>query len=923
MPELPHLRSMQGRRLWTRDRLVLAAAWPLLCLIVGMALWMVTYTKINLDRQAAIADAQRQLTSEVAGYSDTLSNALQKADQVLQLVRFGGVSGGLRLEDAAAQGVFPRQRQLEALILDRRGGVKTTSDPELGANFSQRNFFRFHRTSQPDVLRVSEPTPDLQTPNDGRSVIQLTRRISAADGSFNGVAAISIPLSYFNPSPRPFNHEDDDFSAVVGRDGVLRAMRIGADTIDPLFSPLARHFGSPPLFVGQSGSGALNGVDWVNDQQRRLYAWKALDDYPLIVIMGISEPRYLAGYYDLRRSRINTAQTVSSLLLALAILGTFLSVQLIARRRREENNRIAYRIATEGGKDGFFMFMPLLNEHGHMIDLQVIDCNVRGAAMLGHTRESMTDLFWSNLWSPRELKKIMTIYERAEEAEFLEEDTELDPDSPFLHEIHWIRRRIVRTGDMFAVAISDVTDDHRYREELVTLANQDLLTDLFNRNWLINTLPGLLEAAGLAQRKLAILFIDFDRFKQVNDMMGHTVGDELLKAAALRLTDAVRGTDYVVHLGGDEFLIILDPVQNETIVRTLADGLLDAFKQAFILSRGSTTVNLSIGITLYPRDGDSADTLLRNADLAMHSAKTHGRGQYRFYDAWLYEIVKAKLETESALRVGLERDEFLLHYQPRVSAVDGRLLGFEALIRWQQPGRGLVPPGEFIPLAEETGLIVELGAQVIEKACRQIADWRVRFDTRVPVSINVSARQFARSDVRGQLRAALSQNRLLANSIEIEITESSMLEQDLKVYQDLVAIRDMGIKILVDDFGTGYSSLSQLQRLELDVLKIDKSFVSELQRSPESEVIVNAIISMAHALHMTVVAEGVETVEQLRILQLLGCDEIQGYYAARPMTAEDAETCLANPMRYAALFQASALMEPPVTDAKRQGRENV
>jgi len=917
MPELPHLRSLHGRRLWTTDRLALAAAWPLLCIVVGAALWIVTYTKLNLDKQAAIADAQRQLTSEVADYSDALSNALDRADQVLQLVRFESADGGLRLEDAATQGVFPRSEQLDALIIDRQGVVKTTSDPGLGAHFGQRNFFKFHQTYVPDVLRIGEPAPDPRAAHDARSVIQLTRRIGAPDGSFGGVAAISIPLSYFDPSPRSFNREDGDFSAVLGRDGVLRAMRIGTDTIDPLFSPMVRRFGKPPAFVGRSGNGTLNGAGWINDQQLRLYAWKALDDYPLVVIMGFSEARYLAGYYDLRRARINTAQTVSSLLLALAIVGTFLSVQLIARRRREENNRIAYRIATEGGKDGFFMFQPLLDERGRMIDLQVIDCNVRGAAMLGHTRETMTDLYWSNLWSTGELKQIMSIYERADDTEFLEEDTELNPNSPFLHEIRWIRRRIVRTGDMFAVAISDVTDDHRYREELVTLANQDLLTDLLNRNWLINNLPELLESAGSGQRKLAILFIDFDRFKQVNDMMGHTVGDELLKAAALRLTDAVRSTDYVVHLGGDEFLIILDPVQNEAIVRTLADSLLTAFKQAFVLSRGSTTVNLSIGITLYPRDGDTADTLLRNADLAMHSAKTHGRGQYRFYDAWLYEIVKAKLETECALREGLERDEFLLHYQPRVSAIDGRLLGFEALIRWQQPGRGLVPPGEFIPLAEETGLIVELGAQVIEKACRQIADWRVRFDTRVPVSVNVSARQFARSDVRGELRAALGRHRLLANSIEIEITESSMLEQDLKIYQDLVAIRDMGIKILVDDFGTGYSSLSQLQRLELDVLKIDKSFVSELQRSTESEVIVNAIISMAHALHMTVVAEGVETVEQLRILQRLGCDEIQGYYTARPMSAEDAEICLANPMCYAALIQAASLITRPVNETKR------
>lgn len=918
MPDLPHLNSMLGRPLWTQDRLALAAAWPLICLFVCVAVWVVTYTKIDQDRQAAVADAQRQLTYDVAAYSNALANTVQKADQVLQLVRFDSVNGPLRLEDAAAQGVFPREQQLQALILDRRGMLKTASEPGPHTDFSQRDFFLFHRSHSADVLRIGVPIPDPLAPgNATRSVIQLTRRISTPNGDFDGVAVISVPASYFNSLPMSSNQDGGDFSAVVGRDRVLRAMRIGAEDIDPVFTPLTRHFGNTPVFIGQSGSGKLSGFSWINDHQPRLYAWKLLGDYPLVAITGTSEARYLAGYYSLRRTRINTAQTISVLLLTLAVLGTFVVAQLIARRRREENNRIGYRIATEGGKDGFFMFLPLFDEQGRMIDLQVIDCNVRAAAMLGHTRETLAGMCWSNLWPSGSIEEIIAIYERASDAEFLEVDTELGFDSPFLREIRWIRRRIARTGEMFAVAISDVTDDHRLREELVVLANQDLLTDLRNRNWLINTLPELLETAELSQSKLAILFIDFDRFKQVNDLMGHTAGDELLKAAAVRMSNVIRSTDHAVHLGGDEFLIILDPVEDDGDVRFLADALLASFKQPFSLSRGTITVNLSVGITLYPRDGDTADALLRNADLAMHSAKAHGRGQYRFYDAWLYEIIKAKLETEYAMRQGLERDEFLLHFQPRVSAVDGCLLGFEALVRWQQPGRGLVPPGEFIPLAEETGLIIELGALVIEKACQQIAVWRSRYETRVPVSVNVSARQFTRSDVRSALRSALSRHRLPPNAIEIEITESSMLEQDLKVYQDLVAIRDMGIKILVDDFGTGYSSLSQLQRLELDVLKIDKSFVSELHRSDESEVIVNAIISMAHALHMTVVAEGVETLEQLQILQHLGCDEIQGYYASRPMSAQDAEACLADPMCYAPLIQAQSLLVPPGGNPRR------
>jgi len=478
--------------------------------------------------------------------------------------------------------------------------------------------------------------------------------------------------------------------------------------------------------------------------------------------------------------------------------------------------------------------------------------------------------------------------------------------TPFPEHMRWVRRRIVRTGELFTVAVADVTDEVELRENLEHLATHDLLTNLRNRNWLIKTLPLWITQALASQQQLAVVYVDLDRFKRINETMGHAVGDELLKAAAVRMRELVREHDEVVHLSGDQFVVILTQIQGEGAVRETVGRILQALARPFSLSRGQCAISASVGVSMFPRDGADADALMRDADSALHDAKTNGRGQLRFFDARLYELIQAKLATERALEEGLARDELLLHYQPRICARSGKLLGFEALVRWQSPSRGMVAPAEFIPLAEESGLIVPLGNWVIDRACRQLVAWRARFGEIVPISINVSAQQFAHSDVREIVANAIKRYGLPARLLELEITESSMLGQDARVYRDLMALRESGIKILVDDFGTGYSSLSQLQRLELDVLKIDRSFIAGLDYLGESEIIVAAIISMAHALDMTVVAEGVEKIGQLRILQRLGCNEIQGYLFARPMAAEDAQVFLESEPDFSAITSDSA-----------------
>jgi predicted signal transduction protein with EAL and GGDEF domain len=339
-----------------------------------------------------------------------------------------------------------------------------------------------------------------------------------------------------------------------------------------------------------------------------------------------------------------------------------------------------------------------------------------------------------------------------------------------------------------------------------------------------------------------------------------------------------------VRLGGDEFTIVLDPVTGSD-VETVATRIVEAFKAPFELSQGKNFVGTSIGIGVYPMDGADMETLLKNADIAMYSAKT-SKGNFCFFTAQLHERLQARLTTEKDLMRALEDDEFIVHYQPRVGTQTGEIVGLEALVRWNHPTRGEVQPGEFISVAEKTDIILHLGAAVVDKVCAQLAAWQSGGVPVVPVSINVSAKQFNECNVKELLIDCLQRYGIHAALLEIELTESTMMGEGKEIIAELEAIRALGIRIHLDDFGTGYSSLALLQRLNVDVLKVDRAFTSKLDATSEGEIFFRAIVSIAHALGMDIVAEGVEMIEQLRVLQKLGCDEVQGFYISRPMSGE-------------------------------------
>jgi diguanylate cyclase (GGDEF)-like protein/PAS domain S-box-containing protein len=459
--------------------------------------------------------------------------------------------------------------------------------------------------------------------------------------------------------------------------------------------------------------------------------------------------------------------------------------------------------------------------------------------------------------------------------------------------IRWIHDRAFPVQDeagrvhRIAGIAEDITDRKLAEERLMHLAHYDVLTSLPNRVLFYDRLRQALAQAKRSQWVTGVMFMDVDRFKNINDTLGHAVGDRLLQQVSERLKSAVRSGDTVGRLGGDEFAIVLSNLGNAQNAQIVAQKILAAFSEPFRLEGAEIFVTTSIGITLYPDDSTEQDTLIKNADAAMYRAKEAGRNGYQFYTREMSERSSALLNLEGGLRRALERDEFLLYYQPKAGVETGEITGVEALLRWRHPERGLVMPDEFIPVLEETGLIVPVGEWVLNAACRQINEWARAGLGPMPVAINLSARQFLARELGPAIRRILDAHGVDPALIELEITESSLMVNPEEAARTLEYLKSLGVRISIDDFGTGYSSLGYLKRFPLDSLKVDRSFVRDVTTDPDDATITRAVITMAHSLGLKVIAEGVETEAQLAFLVENGCDQIQGYYLARPQPAEE------------------------------------
>lgn len=437
-------------------------------------------------------------------------------------------------------------------------------------------------------------------------------------------------------------------------------------------------------------------------------------------------------------------------------------------------------------------------------------------------------------------------------------------------------------GDRIGVAISAVARD----EKLIYQARHDDLTGLPNRLLLKEQLSSEISFAQREGRIMALLFVDLDRFKSINDTLGHSAGDELLKETAQRLRRCNRGGDTVARLGGDEFAIVLPAIPGIQSAATVAEHILQTFLQPFVVAGQDIYISASIGIAISHVDGNDSEDLLRKADTAMYRAKTLGRGRFVYFEEQMNVEANEHMNLEREMRQGLLRKEFILHYQPKVDLRTGQIAGAEALLRWNHPTRGLVSPGVFIGVAEDTGLIDEMGKNVIWDACAQHAAWRAAGVHAPRIAVNVSGRQFRSGDLIQIISDALQTTSTPPSALEIEVTESLFMDESSDAIAVLNELRQMGLKVAIDDFGTGYSSMSYLRRLPMDSLKIDMSFITDLVNDDIARAIVEAIITLAHTLRKSVVAEGVETEDQLNLLRGWQCDIIQGYYFSKPLAAE-------------------------------------
>ncbi|MBL4801386.1 MAG: EAL domain-containing protein [Emcibacter sp.] len=457
-----------------------------------------------------------------------------------------------------------------------------------------------------------------------------------------------------------------------------------------------------------------------------------------------------------------------------------------------------------------------------------------------------------------------------------------------------IRKVTIGGKKQFTIVISDVTERHEAEMLIREMALHDSLTGLANRNLLQQRLDEAMRMARRMERKIAVMFLDLDGFKPVNDMFGHAAGDKLLRVVANRLESCAREIDTVARIGGDEFAIISTNIENEQDAAKAAQRVLDCIKKPIIVDGNSHTIGTSIGISFFPYDSMEPQELFRMADVALYQAKNDGKSVYRLYNPEMDTKAKTEKQIEIDLEKAIQNDELILHYQPLLNTLDDSIMGAEALVRWLHPEKGMIPPFSFIPIAENSDLILTLGQKILEMACFQAKKWH---DMNMPsfrVCVNISARQFQSASFVGNVKRALEISGLDPKGLELEITEGMVIGDTDAVARKLEILAELGISLAIDDFGTGYSSLAYLKRFPVHQLKIDQSFIRDITEDHDDAAITDAIIRLGHSLGLSVVAEGVETIEQAQILRQKGCDVLQGYFFSRPIPPEDFEKWVIN-----------------------------
>lgn len=750
------MRAVDAPRRWSSRATEPHVLFPAIAVLMLGVIWGATFYLIKAERIAAERAATVTVRELADTYEAQVGRALREIAQTLKLVKIAYERGGKQstLAELKEVGLLPPDLLFVVSVANEKGAVVATTRPSVARNVASQDYFQNQR--QQDAFSVSRVH---QGPGPDEWSLQFSRRLNALDGSFAGVAIVSVDAAHFVSVYETAKLGKLGLLGIVGTDGIFRVRRVG-DTV----SAGARINYAATVRAADAEGNATLAVDALDGVLRYTSA-RPLYELPLAVIVGLAADEQLLTSRQNMHTYLWRATAFSVLLLVVVALLSSMSRQLALSRQRAVDDQIAH----------------------------------------------------------------------AAQVEYL-----------------------------------------AYHDGLTTLPNRSLFSKILGHS---------ISLAHRHHRPLAVLFLDLDRFKQINDTLGHEAGDQLLREVAKRLQACLRDSDTVARLGGDEFVVLLPELEDQ-YAAGVAQKILSAVARPFMLSGQDFRVTASIGISTYPQDGLDEQTLTKNADIAMYQAKQEGKNNFQIYSQKINSNSLARLSLESGLRHALEKGEFELHYQAKRDIRSGEITGMEALLRWQHPDLGTVAPMQFIPVAEETGLIVPIGKWVLKTACLQNMAWQEHGRRPLNIAVNLTARQFFDDNLQRDLASILADTRMEAHLLELEIAENLLMRDVDKTLRILTELKNMGIRIAIDDFGSGYSSLSTLKKFPVDTIKIDRSFIREIASAADDKQLTEAIIGVGRTLSLTVVAQGVETKEQADFLRHNACDEFQGFYFNKPVPAD-------------------------------------
>jgi diguanylate cyclase (GGDEF)-like protein len=850
-----------------------------LTMLTIATLWACIAVKYFGDLSGDARDAQRTNGNIAILFEENVLRSIGEIDKALLFLRrsLNAVSRSqdydliLRSTDVGSEII------VQVAVIDEHGMMRASNaglPPTKPVDLSDREHFKAHVSASNDTLFISKPVIGRAS---GKWSVQLTRRLSKADGSFGGVVVASLDPAHFTKFYSKIDMGSSGTLALIGSDGIVRATsstnhgyEFGADIT-----------GSNAFKQIRSRRDDFSHLSGSDLSVERHVTVREVRGYQLFVMVSVDEANIYADSLAVLRTNIIAGIIITGVIV-LAMRRVIIAEQKVSLKTNQ------LQLTLDNMSQGIALITS---------ELEVPVLNRRFIELL--------DLPETFLRSPTSFRTMFQILQ--DRGEFDQEAipegvsplSYYGPDDMGNRFSHYERTRPngvvleVRSTRLpdggFVRTCTDITQSRQVQSRIARLAAEDALTGLANRRTFHSELQRLTEklaqVAGTPEPadSFSILCLDLDRFKSVNDTLGHPIGDLLLQAVADRLRVAIRSTDMLARLGGDEFAILLPGIASESIPKKVAQRIVESIRRPYHINGHQIQVSVSIGIASSPRDGIDADQLLVAADLALYAAKSGGRTTFKVFERTMDERAKARRQIETDLERALCEGELDLHYQPIIELRTNAVVGFEALARWNHPDKGLISPADFISVAEECGLIVEMGRWALLKACSTAVGW----SDSLKVAVNLSPVQFSSPDLVETIKSALMESGLPAHRLELEITETILMQDSEKTIAVLHQMKELGIHIAMDDFGTGFSSLSYLQKFPFDKIKIDRAFVSDIDSKSNQRAIVSAVIDIAKALNMSTTAEGVETKEELRVLTSLGCAEVQGYFVSRPIVANE------------------------------------